>query len=253
VTQAPLDGTFRRAWQLLARNWVIIVPALVVGVITGAVLYLLDAYGAISVGSLDELNGGGPAAFTAFIGSIVAILVRIVGAIVSIAYTTGMAAAAWKRGSATLADGTAAFRADAGQIFIAMLLLFLLGLIAATFMDFTYYTTLLLYAIFVLYTMPAVIVGQRSGVDALVESFRIAGKNFWTTLGVVVLIGLIAAAGGIVAELVHDFPLLGQIVALVLMEAVVAYATLVVVGEYIALRPTLDRPAEDVPPPPAAS
>jgi hypothetical protein len=246
-----IEGTFRRAWVLLTHNWIIVVPALVVGVITGVILYGLAAYADISVGSPSDLNGSGIDVFTSFIGTVIAIVVRILGAIVSIAYTTGMAGAAWKRGTATLADGTAAFKHDAAQVFIAIMLLFALGIVAAVFMQFMFYITIPLYAIFVLYTMPAVIVGERPAIEGLIESFQIAWKNFWTTFAVVALIFVIAIAGGVIGGLVHAIPLVGQVVELVLMEAVVAYATLVIVGEYFQLRPTLDQPPA-APPPPAA-
>ncbi|MFI5389160.1 MAG: hypothetical protein ACHQY2_05520 [Candidatus Eremiobacterales bacterium] len=248
--QAPVTGTFRRAWELLAGNWIVVVPAVIVGIVTGVVLYLLDVYAGVSLGGLGDLNGG-PGVFSIFIGSIVAVVVRMLGAIVSIAYTTGMAAAAWQRGRATLADGTSALRKDGTQVFIAILLLFLIGSIAAFLMDFLFYLPVLLYAIFVLYTIPGVIVGERTAVDALVESFRLAGKNFWATTGVVALIIAIAAVAAILGGLLHGIPLIGSIFELVVMEVVVAYATLVVVGEYIVLRPTLDQPADA--PPPAAS
>lgn len=252
--EGKIRGTFHRAWELLTHNWVIVVPALVVGIITGAALYVLAAYADISFGSLSDLNGSGIGVFTSFIGSTIAVLVRILGAIVSIAYTTGMAGAAWQRGTATLADGRAALKHDALQVFVAIVLLFILGIIAAVFMEFTFYLTILLYAIFVLYTMPAVIVGGRPAVEGLIESFQIAWKNFRTTLIVVALILLIAVAGGFVAGLLHGIPFVGQVGELVLTEAVVAYATLVVVGEYLALRPTLEsRPSAPQPPSAPAS
>ncbi|MGZ3496666.1 MAG: hypothetical protein ACXWNK_00655 [Vulcanimicrobiaceae bacterium] len=246
-----IEGTFRRAWELLTHNWIIVVPALVVGVITGVILYILATYADISVSSLTDFSGSGVDFFTSFIGTVIAIVIRILGAIVSITYTTGMAGAAWKRGAATLADGTAALKRDAGQVFVAIVLLFLLGLTAAVFMQFTFYLTMLLYAIFVLYTMPAVIVGERPAVEGLIESFQIAWKNFRTTLVVVALILLIAGVGAVIAGFAHGIPFAGQVVELVLTEVVVAYATLVIVGEYLQLRPSLgSRPS--APPPPAA-
>ncbi|MDQ2873088.1 MAG: hypothetical protein M3R35_08185 [Candidatus Eremiobacteraeota bacterium] len=233
---AQIEGTFKRAWGLLAHNPIIVVPALIVGLLTALLLYALDVYAAVSIGPLSDLSGGGPAAFASFLGSILAITIRLVAATVSIAYTTGMAAAAWETGRATLADGARAVRRFAPHIALAIVLLFLIGVVAAVLADFTFYLTLLLYAVFVIYTMPAVIVGERTGVEGLIDSFTIAAKNFWATVGIVLLILLIAIAGAIIARLVHGVPLVGQIVEVLLTEATVAYATLVAVGEYRVLR-----------------
>ncbi|MGH8165494.1 MAG: hypothetical protein ACREP1_14290 [Rhodanobacteraceae bacterium] len=236
----PLANPFRSAWELLARNWILVVPSVVVGIVTGVALFVLGAYAPISLGGLNELNGAGPGVFVAFIGSIAALAVRMLGAIVSIACTTGMAAAAWERGRTTFADGGGALRECGTQVFVAILLLFIVGALAAFLMDFTFYLTVLLYAIFALYTIPGVIVGRRTAVDALVESFRLAAKNFWTTFWLVLLVGVIASAGGIAGHFAWPIPALGDIFGLVVMELAVAYATVLIVGEYVALRPSLE-------------
>ncbi len=94
-----------------------------------------------------------------------------------------------------------------------------------------------------LYAMPAVLVGNRGAVDAVVESISLAWRSFGVTFVLVLLIIALAVAGGVLGDLLEHLPFLGQLLSWVLMEAVVAYATLVVVGEYLQLH----RPADQAP------
>ncbi|MBC5816352.1 MAG: hypothetical protein GIW97_07400 [Candidatus Eremiobacteraeota bacterium] len=69
-----------------------------------------------------------------------------------------------------------------------------------------------------------------------------------TTLLVVILIFVIAICGGFLAGLISFVPLIGTLVSLVIQQIVVAFATLVIVGEYFKLRGSaVDQPA--APPP----
>jgi hypothetical protein len=232
-----MSEIFGRAWVLLARNWIIILPSLIVGVISAVAAYVLSASGASSWSFFGDLNAEGVGAFWLFFATIVAIGVRILGALVAIAFTTGMAGAAWESGRASLADGVAALRRDGVQAFFALALLFLIGLAAAALVVPTFGISVLAYMIFMLYTMPAVIVGDRPAVDAILESIRTAWSHFGVTFAVVVLIIVLAVAGGLIGSAAGHVPVLGELVSWVIMEAVVAYATLVIVGEYLKLRP----------------
>ena len=57
-----------------------------------------------------------------------------------------------------------------------------------------------------------------------------------TTLILVAAIVAIVGIMGLVAELLSATPLVGPLVSTVVVQAVIAYVTLVVVGEYVALR-----------------
>lgn len=241
-------NVFARSWWLLSHNWIIVVPSIVIGALGGVLLYALAVSGGASWAFLTDLNGRGPGAFALFASMLVAFAVRIVGSILSVAYTTGMAGAAWERGHATLADGTRVFRHDGAQVALAMLLLFLFGIVAAFLAIPTFFLSVAAYMVFALYTMPAVIVGKRPAAAAVVDSLQIAAKNFATTLLVVAIVVAVAAVGGVAGRLAGAVPVLGQAIGLVVMQAVVAYATLVVVGEYLRLRSSiLEQPP--VPPP----
>ena len=107
--QTPtVENVFARAWDLLVRNWTIVVPGIVVGLVVGIVflwgLFSLsqpDTYGEPSGTGMSFAYGAG-----AFVASLVLAVVAIAGYIITQCYTAGMAGAAWQRGTTTLADGT---------------------------------------------------------------------------------------------------------------------------------------------------
>jgi len=228
--QSPSTGvenTFSRAWTLLTSNWIIVVPGLIIGVIVGIVDYLVtphtDAGGV--VGGMASAGAG-----------LLVVIVNIIGEIVALCYVTGMAGAAWMKGKTELADGTVAFQRDAGNTLIAMIALFIVFVIAAILLIPTLTISIWLAIYFTIYTFASAIVGERPGFTALAESFRIATKRVGPTLIIVVIIGVIAIVGGILGGILSIVPFLGPIVAAVITEVVLAYITLVIVGEYLALR-----------------
>jgi len=234
-----MKRTFEHALVLLRRNVVIVVPSLVVALVSAAVASVLSSSGYLSWQFFGDLNAQGGGAFWMFFATIVAVALRILGALVAIAFTTGMAAAAWDRGAATLADGLNAFRREGLQLLAALVLLFLIGLAASALVLPTFGISVLAYMVFMIYTMPAVVVSDRSATDAIVDSVRIAASNFGATLVLVILIVVLAFIGGFLGALAGRIPFLGEAISWIVMEAVVAYATLVVVGEYNRLNTPL--------------
>ncbi len=231
-----VEGVFGRSWQLLTRNWILIVPGLIIGVVVG---FAQGLFG----GASDDATASVAGALGHAVAGIVLMVITILGAIANTAYTTGMAGAAWRRGTSTLADGRRAFERDAGHVFVAMIGLFVIGVIAAVLAVPTLGASLLAYVLLFIYTMPAAVVGERRGLEALGESYRIATKRFWTTVIVVVLIGVIAIIAGFVIAALRFAPFVGPIVGAVIDQFAIAYFTLVVVGEYLNLRgPTAEPP-----------
>jgi hypothetical protein len=218
-------NVFAGSWRLLCRHWIIVVPGLAIGTLAGIVDFIIE-------------SGSGQGAADDVAVRLTVALVEVVATILAIAYTTGMAAAAWTRGTATFADGKRAFDRDGGQLFVAMLVLFVLGS-AATFASLsTFFVPLLLYVYFCIYTMAAAVVGERSGLRAVAESIAIAYGRPAPTLVMLAAMAAIVAAMGLVAGLLAAAPLIGPLVSAVVVQGVVAYVTLVVVGEYLLLRGT---------------
>ncbi len=214
---------FARAFTLLRRNLAIVVPGLVVALVLSLVLLALEPTDPLD----DDLSR-----------RILRLVAHVIASIVSIAFTTGMAAQAWETGRATFADGARAFRRDGGHVFVAMLALFLIGIVAATLAAFTFGLSIVVYAFFCIYTMAAAVAGERPGLVAVGESVDIAFHRPLPTLGLVFGIAVIAFGIGALASAIEVAPIVGPLIADVVIQLVIAYAALVVVGEYRLLRGT---------------
>jgi len=235
--QSPegLGNTFGRSWELLTGNWIMLVPGLVIGIVAAIIVFFLVSAGLIGGAGLGAVGatGAGLGAF-AMAGMLSAIIV-LVSVILTIAYTTGMAGAAWRSGRATLDDGAAAFRKDGGSILVAVVLLIVLAAVAAFLSIFTFGLAMLAFILFFLYTFASVIVGGHSGAEALGDSARVATKNFLTTLLLLVLVCVVGFVAAWIGHFFGQIPLLGGIISMVIQQIVAVYVTLVIVGEYIKL------------------
>jgi hypothetical protein len=234
MIEQSVENIFGRGWDLLIKNPAILVPGLVVGLIfgvLGAVLALppVDMSDQSAIRHLDLAARGLNFALLAGLG--------VLATIVNNAYTIGMAGAAWERGVATFADGAASFREDGGRLFVAIVLLFV---IEALLLVFTLGIGALIFQFFALYVFAAVVVGNDGFGRALKESFAIASRRFLPTLLIIVGIFVIGLVAGIVAIPLHFIPFLGPVVSAVLVQGVVSYFNLVVVGEYLNARSAPD-------------
>ncbi|MGH7327280.1 MAG: hypothetical protein ACREJX_02910 [Polyangiaceae bacterium] len=229
-----VEGTFSRSWQLLATNWVIIVPGLVIGFVVGVVDYFVAPH----TSAADSTTTWWTSATAAILVS----LVNLAGYILSQCYMTGMAGGAWARGRAELSDGKLAFERDAGNVFVAIIGLFIALIIAGVLAFPTLGISLLLYFYFFIYTFPAAIVGERPGFAAMGDSFRIAARRVAPTLIVTIMIVVILLVGNVIGAVLRFIPFIGPIIGAIIVEIVLAYVTLVVVGEYLALRDALGKP-----------
>lgn len=245
--QTPtVENVFARAWELLTRNWIIIVPGIVVGLVVGIVTAALgysqpDTYGEPNGPAMSFAYGAG-----AFVSGLVLAVIAIAGYIVTQCYTAGMAGAAWRTGTTTLGDGSRAVHDDAGNVLVAAIYLFLLGILALVLAPFTLALSLFAFYLFTLYTIAAAVVGNRPGGYALRESYAIARARFGTTLIVGIVLGVLQLFGHLIAHVFSFAPLLGPIIAAIIAQIVVAYAVLVIVGEYLVLRPGVAEPSPPV-------
>jgi hypothetical protein len=235
-----LENTFARAFVLLVRNWTIVVPGIVLGAIGFALGFaILAIAGASAIGGVsgNETPSTVPEELMSILAAVVAVILALVTLICEMAYVTGMAGAAWKTGEAYLRDGYQAFEGRGTQIFFAIVLLSAAGFVAALLAPVTLLISAAAYAVFSIYTMAAVIIGNRSALQAIAESCRLAWKNILPTLAVVALVVLVAAAGGWVGNVLGRLvPVAGGLIQALVQQIVVAYAALVIVGEYLKLR-----------------
>jgi hypothetical protein len=214
---------FGRALRLLIANWRIVVPGLAIGVVSGALSWILEP--PLDASDIREYASNAAIA-----------LVQLVATLLSITYTTGMAQAAWQRGCSTFADGAHAFRRDAVHVFAALFWLFVGGVIASLGAPYTFGLSLGAYVYFGIYAMPSAVVGERSGLSAVIESTEIAFRRALPTLLMVFVLALIVFVTSALAQWVSETPLVGPLLSALAVQTVIAYFTLVVTGEYIALR-----------------
>jgi hypothetical protein len=236
VKQArDLENTFARAFELMVRNWTIILVPIACGILGGMLEF---AFSVVVLGSYTISGNGSPDALYA-IHDLADIAVLVVSAFVSVvemAFVTGMAGSAWLHGRATLADGSRALARRLGATIGASLILFAIAICAATLAPVTFYVTVVVFVVLCIYTMASVIIGEHGATDAIAESCRLALANVAPTIGVVALVVLIALAGALAGFLIGGLSeLAGWLVAGVLQQIIVAYASLVIAGEYVKL------------------
>ena len=231
-----LGNTFGRAWQLLASNPTIIVPAVIFGIVGGIVNQLIANFligGGLAVGSLGSV----------FWGSFLILAVATIVQVLTVGYTTGMGVDAWQTGRAQYSDGTAVF--SNGPAVMTIVIWMVIGIILALIPVLGWIAGLVLFFLWI-YAVPSAVVNSVSFGAAFSESMNLVTRNFIPTLLIVLMIGVIGFAGGLVGAAVSFVPFLGKIVAEVIQAAVVAYGTLVIVGEYLKARVPVGAP----PPPP---
>jgi hypothetical protein len=238
VQSDSVENIFARAWSLLSKNPIIVVPGLVVGLVAGIIQVVvaphpqvIDASGdAVAVAAVAS---AGRVAFSAA----VSIVVGVLAFLVTQTYTTGMAGAAWERGTTSLADGRASFREDAGRLLAAVLVIAVLGILAGII---TFGIGWLVVLFFSIYVVPAVVLDNYSAVPAFKLSAAISMKRALSTIIIIVMLFVIGLALALLTLPLAFIPFLGPIVAALVSQAVTAYATLVIVGEYLQARRSPD-------------
>lgn len=233
-----------QSWHVLRRSPSIVVPAMILGVICGGIAQVLAARGLSSLGFFGNLDAQGDGAFFAFLWTIVGLAWYLLSTILMIAVTTGMAHAAWTRGSGSLADALAPMRRSSARFFELLAILVCLDAVAATLVIPTFALSIPAFLAFFVYAIPGTLLDDRSGVDALVRSMAMTWGKFGVTFGVVIMLLLIALGGALISVLAGALPLGLKLAGWMLLGGATAFATLVLTGAYLGLP---ERPAA-VPP-----
>lgn len=225
---------FSHAWVLLVRNPILFVPGIVLAIAATAI----DAIGSATLSRYALTTTGTPDTIEAM-QVVAALAIFVVSAAVSLVQmmaVTAMAGGAWEHGHASLRDAWEAFAHRLPAAALAGAMLLVLGFCAAALSPATFMVPILLYVLLFIYTMAAVVIGGHPPFAALIESCRLALANAGTTVVVVGLILVMALlAAGLGGMLGRWSPLAGWLVAGLLQQVIVAYATLVVAGEYLKL------------------
>jgi flagellar biosynthesis protein FliQ len=247
------ENLFSRSWQLLSRNWAIVIPGLLVGIVAGIVQALLSPTVVVGDSSVVVTTPG-------FFAGSINLIVQVLAAIVTITYTTGMAAAAWRTGTAAFSDGATAFSNEGSKVFTAMLALIVVWIIAAILALPTLGISMIAAFFLFVYAMAAAVIGHVGGFGALSASYKLAATRWQTTAIIVILLAVISICAGLVVAIFKAIPFIGPIAAQVVDQVVLAYFTLVIAGEYMsqAGAPAAAQPAAAAsqawaPPPQAAA
>ena len=193
-TPDPLafDALLSRSWRLFRANLNVIAPMLIAAGIIIALLLLFAvmviAVLATSHNPTHPSNGAIMVLVLGYLGFIIAVIVVALWAFIAL---FGMADAVWERGSATIADGTRAFRTRAGAVLVAYLGFIGLAIAALIIALPTLGLSFLALMIFTMYVFPAAIGGGRGGFEAISESFRLVQRFFVPSLiTIIVLLGI---------------------------------------------------------------
>ncbi len=227
----PVDNVVVRSWRVVCANPIIVAPGVVFGFVTGLLALLF------APAPIPDSTAFSWGLVLANLPPVIAIvLVSLVGYVATVVFTTGMAAAAWRNGMTTIADGTSAFRRDGGHVAVATLGLIGIAIVAVILAVPTLLLSIFAAVVFFMYVMPAAVVDDLPGFAAIAMSFRIAKRRFGVSVLIAVGIAALQTAVGVVSGALAHIPFLGPVVQAILDQAAVAFATIVVVGEYINLR-----------------
>ncbi len=102
----------------------------------------------------------------------------------------------------------------------------------------TFYVTIGAFAGLCLYAIPAAADGRRMA-DAIAESCRVAIAESKTTFGIIALLAVAIIVGRVIAGFFGFFPALGDLVAGLLVQAVVATQAPRIAATYLKLQPDL--------------
>lgn len=235
---AELQNTF----SLLFKNWTLAVPTAVVSLIAASffVFMLAGAFAAFAgAGAMGAMN---PQAALSLIASsgvmlLIGFIVIVLLSLLANAIVVAAAENVWHGGNPDLADGFSKGLSKLPQL----LVLFLIGAVIGFFVVLLMFVLIgipiaIILGFFFMYTLPAIVVGNRGTIEAMRESWNLVRANFGPSamafLGVVV----VNIIGAIIRNLFHAIPLLTVIVWFVVGGLIAAYSALVAVRFYDLLR-----------------
>ncbi len=228
---AESTQVFQKGWATLRENLVLIVPPLIAFLIVLVLNYLL--IGSIAVGMMGAMTGGSPGVRMGSIGAMAGTALLIMGLSIVLSMVAGGATVAMAHDAlvgkaTTLGSGFAAAQRRLGDLVVASILASIVIMIG--FMLFL--VPGLIAAFFLLYTLPAVMLGGTSGTGALSTSVKLVNSHLGDSLILAVGLLVIGVLVGIVGMIFRFVPVLGALVTVILQAALAAYAAAVIVAAY---------------------
>jgi hypothetical protein len=225
---------FKMGLELLKRYPIMVAPPLIAMAVVFVLMLLLGG----GVGAMflaGGLTAGGPGMAGAMVGGMLMMLVffalTLLINLVSHAVVVVMARDALAGREPSMGDAYGAVMAQLSDVVVASVLFAVLVGVASLFLVIPG----LIVGFFLMFTLPAVVLDRVGAVDALKRSATLVKNNLGACLGLVIGAIVAAVIMAIVSAILHVVPLLGQLAAVLLGGAFVAYLTIVGVRVYQAL------------------
>jgi hypothetical protein len=231
---SDIVADFRLGFDLVKRYPIMVAPPLIAMVVV-FVLALLFGGGAVVMFAAGGLTGREAGMAGAMLGGLllglaffaVAMLVNLVSSAVVVV----MARDALAGREPSMGDGFGAVMARLSDVVVASVLFAVIVGIASIF----FVIPGLIAGFFLMFTLPALLLDRFGAIDALKRSATLVKDNLGSALGLVIgaIVGAVVMA--IVSAILHVVPLIGQLAAVLLAGAFVAYLTIVGVRVYQTL------------------
>ena len=259
------------SFQLLLKNWILAIPTAIVSllaaILIGVVILGMIA-GLAGAGVLGGLGGGehgsgaGVAALLGGTGllALVGVVILVVLSLIANATVIYAASDAWAGRAVDLISAMGRAFGKLGHLIVAGIIIFLLAIIPGVLI-FVLIGVVLLFALgfFMMYVVPSITLGNRSGTEAIGASFNLAKSNFGPSAIAFIGIFVVALVGAFIDGIFRHWFIFSLIVSFVVGGLTSAYAAIVIVRFYELLSRSPMAPAmaragavAPAPPPPSA-
>jgi hypothetical protein len=245
IRQIDAFGELQAAAHLLRERWTLALPTAIASLCVGLiVVMLLASLVASAVGVSAGAAAGHGLGVAAFLGAgLVSLLVSVVASVlfVGLSQVVVMVAAedAWQ---GRQPDYGAAIGRTIGKLPTLIALFILCALLAiiplALSVVFIGVPLLLVLGFFLMFALPAVVVGNESASGAIRSSFHLVRANLTPSIAAFVAILVVIASGKIIDAAFLHIPLIGLIITFFIGGLTYAYAALVSVRFYDLFRQT---------------
>jgi hypothetical protein len=235
-TESDLLGHFRGAYETLIRFPVLVAPPLVIGVLGFALLFFIGGGATVMGGLLGGLVGGGEGVAAGGIAGLVLGILTfglVMGVLwlLSSSMVVIMARDALEGREPILGDALSAVVGRLGAVAVASSL----GTLVVGFGLVLFVLPGLLAAVFLMFTLPAILLDGYGAVDGMRRSVAVVRRHVGSVIGLVVGSLLVLIGVGIGSWIAGLVPFLGALASFVLHGAALSYLTVVTVGFYRVL------------------
>lgn len=234
VRQFDAVAEIQNAFQILTKNWQLAIPTAVSSLI--ATIYVFTVLGAalaaVGLGAMGGRAGmlGGLGAFGGITG--IGIILVVLVSIVASAMVMASSEDAWAGRALDMSRSFARALACFVNIIIAGIVICLMMIVATIIPVLGW----LVIGFLVMYTLPAIVVGNAGAIDAIGQSFKMTTSNFGPSILAFLGIAIALVVGGIVNNLFVHILGLNFIISIIVGGFTSAFAALVSVRFYDLLR-----------------